>query len=429
MTELRALDPNLCDLDLIDGNGATDETPAESPGLGYVTYGETGQRVSRLGLGAMRLPRRPDEGRLGGLSQQLRRYSAGAANRAFRALRLPQRVHSIDLEAAVALIRHALACGVNLLDTASLYYGSEEAIGLATADIDRAAFCLQTKIPLRKDGRPGTVRRQIEHALQRLRTHYIDVLLVHDLREEDANGRLQLFLLDARQAQGEELVRHIGFSSHDTPAAVTRLIDTAEFDCVLLQYNLLDRRYAGPIADAHARGMGVAIMGPLAGGRILRPADAAPLPGPNGERAGAVAPALRFALANPYVHSVLSGVSTIEQLDENLAIAADRRPLSEGEINRIEYEASAVWPIADLYCTGCGYCMPCPNGVNIAEILRLAQRRLLYGMGDRVREDYQRLIDTGQGLEQCIACRQCEAKCPQQLPLLQKLRKCRSLLT
>lgn len=348
----------------------------------YREFGKTGKRVSRFGLGAMRLPQK--EGR-------------------------------VDFDAAGELIRHALRRGVNFIDTAYVYTDSEDAIGRATCDLDRSTFYIQTKCPLNVEDKPGDVRRYLEGSLKRLRTDYIDFYLAHDARAERAGEPLRRFLDEARRARDEGLVTHIGFSSHDDPAAVLRLIDSGEFDCMLVQYSLLDTNYTVPISHGHMRGLGVSVMGPLAGGKLVTPGEMTRLLASDEEKG--VRPALRFVFSNQDIDVALSGVSTIEQLDEDIEIASNLAPLTDEEQRQIERAIFEKRQLAEIYCTACGYCMPCPNSVNIPEILRLAQYVRLYDLRDWAAETYRVQLRLGQGADQCFRCGECESKCPQGLPI------------
>jgi hypothetical protein len=355
----------------------------------YREFGKTGKRISRLGLGAMRLP-----------------HAKGR----------------VDLEATAALIARALALGINIIDTAYVYPGSEEAIGRAIAGrADRAEFLLQTKSAA--SDRPGMARRRLEESLGRLRTEYVDFLLVHDARLEKLD-EIRLFLAEARQAQSEGLVRHIGFSSHDTPTAVLGLIDLNEFECLLVQYNLLDTNHAAPIAHGRLKGLGVSVMGPLAGGSLARFDAVAP---DAGDGAG-VGAALRFVFANDNVQIAFSGVNCIDHLDEDAALAADAHGLSEEERLALELTATDRKILGDAFCTYCGYCMPCPNGVNIPEIFRLAQQVRLHGVAEHARDRYGIQVKLSLGADQCMRCGDCEPKCPQALRVCDHLAESHALL-
>ena len=217
----------------------------------YRAFGKTGYRVSILGFGAMRLPQRADK--------------------------------TCDLESSVPLLRRGIDLGINYLDSAHVYIEgtSEVAVGQAIKGYDRAQLYLATKIQAQtqEQSTAASYRQRLEMSLRRFDTPYIDFALFHGLRWqgfEDWVSRPGMALQAARQAQAEGLIRHIGFSTHDAPENIIRLVDTDEFDMVLMQYNFLYRHNEPAIARAHAQGMGVAIMGPIAGGRLAVPPPVAP---------------------------------------------------------------------------------------------------------------------------------------------------------
>ena len=211
----------------------------------YRTFGRSGRKVSILGFGAMRIPTHEDR--------------------------------TADLEQAVPLLRRGLDLGINYIDTAHGYCEgtSEVAVGQAVKGYDRSQITITTKVPAGDAEKAGAVSwgERLEQSLKRLDTH-IDFVLFHGLRWEIFDqyvSRPGMALEVARKAQAEGLVKHIGFSSHDTTENVIKLIDTGEFEGMLVQYNYLDRHNEPAIARAHQAGMGVSIMGPVAGGRLAVP--------------------------------------------------------------------------------------------------------------------------------------------------------------
>jgi predicted aldo/keto reductase-like oxidoreductase len=212
----------------------------------YRPFGQTGIQVSALGFGAMRLPTLKDG--------------------------------TVDLEKSAPLLRRGVDLGINYIDTAHVYIEgtSENAVGQAIKGYDRAKLYLATKIPVHeeKDATGSVWRAKLEESLRRFDTPYIDFILFHGLRWgefENYVSRPGMALEAARKAQTEGLVRHVCFSSHDTAENVIKLINTGEFAGMLVQYNYLDRHNEPAIARAAEKGMGVAIMGPVAGGRLATP--------------------------------------------------------------------------------------------------------------------------------------------------------------
>jgi len=361
-------------------------------------FGNTGANVSALGFGAMRLPMTPDG-------------------------------EHVDEDRAIPVIHRALELGVNYLDTAPYYCKTESEIVLGKAIKGwRDRIYLSTKNPL-EDATAGTFRRFLETSLRKLDVEYVDFYHMWGIswakyqeKGVDVPGGP---LHEARKAKEEGLIRHISFSFHDTPEALVRLIDTGNFESMTVQYNLLDRANEAGIALAAARGLGVVIMGPVGGGRLAETSPEIRRLLPKGV-AGSPELALRFVLSNPNVHVALSGMGTIQMVEENAATASREDPLSAQERTDIARAMDQLAALADLYCTGCGYCMPCPNDVNIPENFKYMNYYRVYGIAEYARDAYAQLGQKGhwiKGLkaDACIQCGECEPKCPQRIPIIAQL--------
>lgn len=366
----------------------------------YRTYGKTGKQVSLLSFGAMRLPQDDDE--------------------------------------AVAIMKRALDLGVNLIDTA-LAYGdgrSERLVGRAVKG-RRDQVYLSTKNPLQDDTAAGW-RRRLEQSLSNLDVDYIDFyVLIHDVRLEKFNTSFRnpgQGLEEALKAREEGLIRHFTFSSHDSPENIRTLIDTELFEGIIVQYNLLDRHNEEVIAYAHERGLGVQIMGPVGGGRLGMRSER--LEGVVSGARSTAEIALRFVMANPNVTTVMSGMSTMQQVEENCATANEAGPLTEEERAAVVELLEQNKELARLYCTGCAYCMPCPQGVGIPQCFEAMIYHKVWGLTQLARRRY-RGIQHGRvtwqeqvvkAADACIECGQCEEKCPQNIPIIEQLKETHSAL-
>ncbi len=366
----------------------------------YREFGSTGIKISALGFGAMRLPEIEENG-----------------------------TYRIDEEKALAVINRAFELGVNYIDTAYGYcHGNSEIVVGRALKGWRDKVYLSTKLPtwLVKD--KSDYRRYLEEQLQKLDVDYIDFYHFHSLNQERwENVVLKYDLLDeAQKAKEEGLIRHISFSFHDKPEVLKQLVDVGIFSSLLCQYNLLDRANEEAIAYAREKGVGVVIMGPVAGGRLAASS-------PNiqqlleGRSVSTPELALRFVLANENVSCALSGMNTVEMVEENAATASLERPLTETELQRIKDAMEENRRLAELYCTGCDYCMPCPNDVNIPLNFRLMNYHRVYGLTEYARAQYQKIGTTddlkGRKAEDCIECGVCEPKCPQKIEIRKQLKE------
>lgn len=375
----------------------------------YRPFGNTGREVSMLGFGAMRLPR-TEEG-------------------------------TCDYERAVPLLQQGIQGGINYIDSARGYIKgtSEVAVGKAIRDFDRESLFLVTKIPSNeiKNSVGREWRRQLEEQLARLGTPYLDLVLFHGLTlgafEEHVSSP-GYALEAARRAQKAGLVRHLGFSSHDNPDNIVSLIRTGEFEAVLLQYNFLDDHNLPAIRAAADAGLGITIMGPIAGGRLGVPGTVA-MDGEGLEALRLPDLALRFVWGTPGVAVALSGMDGKEQIVENLASARKTTEMTISERDRIETILSRNRSLTELYCTACGYCMPCPNDVNIPENFRYMNWHRVWGLSEEAKAGYNQFSEEGfhapwspqkiMGLsaEHCIQCGVCEPKCPQNIPIRAQMRE------
>lgn len=371
----------------------------------YTQFGNTGVQVSRLGFGCMRLPQKLAGGK-------------------------PQ----VDEDEAVAMMHKALELGINYFDSAYFYHGgmSERILGKAMKGRrDRAL--ISTKSPGHLVKKPGDYRRILEEQLSRLDMDSIDFYHFHGVSHEgftETDGRSG-WREDALKAKEEGLIKHISFSFHSKePEDMRRLVDMGLFESVLCQYNVLDQSNARGMEYARGKGLGVAVMGPLGGGRVSG------LPAEVAEKLGIRAAAsaelgLRFVASNPSVDILLSGMSSMRQLLDNAEYVSRIEPLSEKELAGIRAMMEENKRLADLYCTGCGYCMPCPQGVNIPHIFRMMSYHRVYGVTEYARSGYAEIGSPwvpGKRADACTQCGACETKCPQKLNIRGQLKESRKAL-
>jgi len=360
--------------------------------LKYRDYGSRGLKVSALGFGAMRLPMKDGH---------------------------------VMMDEAVELLRRGMELGINYIDTAVGYCGGESEIAVGRAVKGRREkVYLSTKNHYR--GTSGAEwRSYLDSSLKKLDVDYIDFYHFHGITWQVFDEALRVPggpLDEMKKVRAEGLVKYICFSFHDKPENLIKLIDTGEFDGMTVQYNLLDRSNEEGIAYAHSKGLGVAIMGPVGGGRLVGYSEVIRGMIPGGVKTTPEA-ALRFVLSNPGVSVALSGMTNLKELEENVATASRSDPLGEEERRRISEMLEENRKLADLYCTGCNYCMPCPNGVDIPKNFQLMNYHRLYGLTEYARDQYRKLAEEGKHAGACVECGECEPKCPQKIPVIDQLKE------
>ena len=375
----------------------------------YVDFGKTGIKVSRLGMGCMRLPNYQKDGKT-----------------------------IYDEEKGIALIHRAMDLGVNYFDTAPYYCDkvSEVILGKALKGGRRENVYISTKYPVGSDT-GDDYEKMLESSLKNLDISSIDFyhfwgmsLDAFQKKVKSKGGPLDR----ARKMKAQGLIKHISFSFHDRGAgdkegdnlmAILKESD-GELESVLCQYNVLDRNKENGIALAHEMGLGTVVMGPIGGGRLGAPSkvimDMLP-----GKVQSSAELALRFVLANNSINVALSGVSTIEQLEENAKVADITSSLSADELEKIEAMMKENERLAGLYCTGCKYCMPCPEGLDIPDIFTTMNYHRVYQLTDFAKRSYAEIGKSPwkqyKNASFCTECGACEEKCPQGIPIREQLKE------
>jgi len=335
-----------------------------------------------------------------------------------------------DVEACAALVHEARDLGITYFDTAIGYGKSEEVMGVAFKEMmkDRAAkpFTVASKTFA---GTADEVRRDCETSLKRLQVDAIDFYHVWCLlspeawRERQGKGVLAGF----ERLRDEGLVRHICVSTHMAGADIGPLLQDYPFASVLLGYSALNTAFREEGVAAAARlGRGVVVMNPLGGGVIPQhPERFAWLRTREDETV--VEGALRFLWNDPRISVALVGISDREQLHQAVRAVEGFRPIPAERIARMRAEQVAAF---DSLCTGCGYCVDCPEELPLPKLMDAVNQAILAGneqaINDRLRWHWSLL--QGHGLERCTQCRQCENACTQHLPIVERLERIRTQL-
>ncbi|MGH4052919.1 MAG: aldo/keto reductase [Clostridium sp.] len=366
----------------------------------YRTYGNTNEKVSVLGFGCMRLPEVEIKGNW-----------------------------YIDEDKALPMLNKAYVNGINYFDSAPYYChsNSEEAMGKALKNV-RGNVKLTTKLPVDEVKSPSDLRRFLENSLKKMDTSCIDFYHFWGMNLTKLGiAKTNDLFNEARKAKEEGLIKHLSFSFHDAPENMIKIIDAGAglFDSVLCQYNLLDRANEKSIAYARSKGLGVAAMGPVAGGRLAAPTELyKKLTGK--ESIATYELALRFVLGNEDISIALSGMENMNMLEKNLAIANLDTYMTKSEWDKIGLAMEETKKFSELYCTGCNYCQPCPKNIVIPKIFNMYTYHNVYGLTGVAKkefEEYKKNPEKGALPEACVDCGMCEEKCPQHLKIRNELKR------
>lgn len=361
-------------------------------------YKDSGNMISLLGMGCMRLPKKNSE------------------------------THEVDYEKAQELIDYAYAHGVNYYDTAYIYHGgdSERFLGEALKKYPRDSFFLADKMPIWACETKEDVAKIFEEQLARCQTEYFDFYLMHSLQDSNWQKNVDFGVYEYLKEQKEKgRIRQLGFSFHDSPAVMKTILDTYQFDFAQIQCNYVDwdgnQDAKGQYDLLTERGLPVIVMEPVRGGALANPGAGIE------EMFQAARPdmsvaswAIRFNVSKPNMMVVLSGMSTLEQVVDNVKTVTDFEPLTAEEEAMVA-KAGEMYRTKDLVpCTGCRYCMDCPFGVDIPKNFEIFNAFVRS-------EDPKAFVDAMNALEEeqratnCQACGTCQTHCPQLIGIPDKL--------
>jgi hypothetical protein len=337
------------------------------------------------------------------------------------AMRLPR-----DEAAAVALIRQAIDAGCRYIDTSRGYGDSEIKLGLALKDGYRERVILSTKwspwvvkYAETDDSSADCVRRRLEESMRRLDVGHLDFYQVWNVDSEEHYRQAVApgGMVDGiRRAMAEGLVSHTGFTAHDTPANLLRYLDETDWaETILLSYNALNQEYAPVLRRARELGIATVVMNPVGGGRLAEPS--APMLRLALAVGAASVPelAIRYVLANPDIDTFINGLSKPADLDGTLAALA-RGPLSPAAVVAVDAGVRALSAEAAGFCTGCRYCLPCPQDIDIPAIMKLIHDYRVFEFPAGSREAY-RWVAQEHGPADCTGCRRCADRCTQHLDI------------
>lgn len=369
----------------------------------YRTMPKSPDKLSILGFGCMRFPTSPEG--------------------------------VIDEEQSMAMLEHAYANGVNYYDTAYPYHGgaSESFLKGFLAQHDRKSIYLATKLPCWLIKEPSDMMRYLDEQLDKLGTDYIDYYLLHALNRKSWTSLRKMKVMKfMEQAQAMGKIRHIGFSFHDDYKTFKKIVDAYDWTFCQIMFNYLDTHYQAGFKGyklAESRGISVVAMEPLRGGKLV-----SPIP-PEIEKLWRKAPnkrsmverALRWVWNWENVSTLLSGMSTMEQLNENLRLAdiCPAGSLDDSEIKLYQKVRRAYIKRVPILCSECRYCMPCPYGVAIPSNFGVYNEAMMFNDQKRHSREYAMFIPENARADKCTNCGACVPKCPQKIAIPDELKKVR----
>ena len=368
--------------------------------MNYRENPKNGDRLSALGFGCMRFPRSFDE--------------------------------------VKKLVTNAVENGINYFDTAYLYVGNEATLGRALEGL-RERVKLATKLPPMSAKKTEDFERIFKTQLERLRTDYIDYYLIHMLSDVATWERLcSLGILEwiAKKKQNGKII-NLGFSYHGGRDEFKRLLDANNWDFCMIQYNYLDENnQAGKsgLEYAASKGLPVMIMEPLRGGTLVNglPGEVLDVFRRADKKRTPAEWALRWVWNHPEVTLLLSGMSSMPMLEENISVAADVLPdtLSPDELLIFEKAREMIGHRLKVPCTGCGYCLPCPAGVDIPTCFACYNDRYISGFVSSMQGYLQTTSfqKKPSNASKCVKCGKCESHCPQSIEIRNELQNAKKTL-
>ncbi|KPU46074.1 general stress protein 69 [Oxobacter pfennigii] len=379
----------------------------------YRKFGKLDWEASALGFGCMRLPT------------------------------LDGRNESVDEEEAIKMIRHAIDNGVNYVDTAYFYHGagwvhgkSEVVLGKALKDGYREKVKVATKSPVRIIKEEGDFDRFLDEQLKALDIDYIDFYLLHGLSKHSFKTVKDLKLIEkAEAAISDGRIKHLGFSFHDDYDTFEEIINYYDgWTFCQIQYNYMDvDNQAGMkgLKLAASKGIAVVLMEPLLGGKLANPPKTVKdLFASHSKQKTPADWALQWLWNQPEVTVILSGMTTMGQVIENLksADSSGANSLSSEDLKLIDKVREEYSQRTLIPCTGCSYCVPCPNDVEIPRNFKTYNEGYMYDDLSGARGTYVRFLGEENRAGACIQCGVCEEKCPQKIEISQWMPKVHEVL-
>lgn len=346
----------------------------------------------------------------------------------FGCMRFPMIDGEVDIVESKRMMDYAINNGVNYIDTAYPYHGgkSETIVRDIIKDYDRKSFFLADKLPLWDCETIEDVERIFQEQLEKCGVEYFDFYLIHAVNKERYTQVIDLGVIDKlEELKRQGKIRNIGFSFHDDLETFKKWVDLYNWDFCQIQLNYMDIEHQQGMEGYDiltAKGIPVIIMEPVKGGGLAKfHPDIEKILKNERPKDSIASWAFRWVGSLPNVKVILSGMSTFEQVEDNISTFSSFEPLTVKEKNLVTTVRNELLALSKVECTSCNYCMPCPYGVDIPGNFRLFNAHSMYKNDKHAKWAYSNMVKASNATSVCVECGECLPKCPQYIEIPTKL--------